>query len=277
MKTILIPTDFSKNAFVAAEYGCSLAAATQQRVLLFHAYIALYSGYNEDGNSRKQIEWAESESEKQMENLVKTLKKQFPTVDIEGEYIKGFMIDIVVDKLKGDQLSLVVMGTKGVSNVTESMLGSTTYEVIKKSPIPVLVVPTDTPDFAFEKAGFFTDYNDSELDALLKFRQAIPLSPQLAVLHLYTDGENHDAVEKSLSRWERKTRAAFPDEDFSFKAIPVEKVNINAVSAAAMTERLNLMIFPRPHKSLFQNMFVPSLTKEVAGYSSTIPSLFIRV
>lgn len=277
MKTILIPTDFSKNAFVAAEYGCSLAAAAQQKVLLFHAYIALYSGYNEDGNSRKQMEWAESESEKEMENLVKTLKKQFPNVEIEGEYIKGFMIDVVADKLKGDHISLVVMGTKGVSNVTESMLGSTTYEVIKKSPIPVLVVPTDTPDFALKKVGFFTDYNDSELDALLKFRQAIPLNPQLSVLHLYTDGENQDAVEKLLSRWERKTRAAFPDENFLFKAIPVEKVDINAVSAAAVAERLNLLVFARPHKSLFQTIFVPSLTKEVAGYSSTIPSLFIRV
>lgn len=276
MKTILIPTDFSKNAFVAAEYGCALAAASGQRVLLLHVYIALYSGYKEEGSSVKQIKWAESESAKEMENIVKTLKKQFPDVTIEGEYVKGFMIDVVTQKLKDGPFSLVVMGTKGVSNVAESILGSTTYEVIKKSPIPVLVVPTDTPDFAFKNAGFFTDYNDSELDALLTFSRSIPLNPKLSVLHFYTDGEHRDATEKSLSKWERKVRAAFPDGNFTFKAVQVDKVDINAVSAAATDEKLDLLIFTRPHRTFFHTIFAPSLTKAVAGYSTAIPSLFIR-
>jgi len=277
MKTILIPTDFSENAFVAAEYGCSLAKVTGQKVLLFHAFIALYSGYSEEENSSQRIAWAESEPARRMENLVKTLKEEFPGVHIESEYIKGFMIDVLTAKVREDLFSLVVMGTKGVSNVAESLLGSTTFEVIKKSAIPVLVVPTDTPDFELKKIGFFTDYNDSELDALFKFRQAIPLRQQISVLHFHSDREKQDAVEKSLSRWKRKTSAAFPGEDFVFKVIPVEKVDINAVSEAAADEQLNLLIFVRLHKSFFEKIFAPSLTKEVVGYSSGIPSLFISV
>lgn len=276
MKTILIPTDFSKNAFVAAEYGCALAAATGQKVLLLHVYIALYAGYKDDGESVKQIEWAENESAKNMEDMVKVLKTQFPDVPIEGEYVKGFMIDVVTQKLKDGGFSMVAMGTKGVSNVAESIFGSTTYEVIKKSPIPVLVVPMDTPDFSLKKAGFFTDYNDSELDALLTFNQTIAISPQLSILHFYTDGEKQETTEKSLFRWERKVGAAFPDGHFSFKAIQVDKVDINAVRTAAETEQLNLLIFVRPHRTFFHTIFAPSLTKAVAGYGTTIPSMFIR-
>lgn len=277
MKTILIPTDFSKNAFVAAEYGCSLAAATQQKVLLMHVYIALYSGYKEDGNSTKQIEWVENQSAQDMENLIKILKDQFPDVQIEGEYVKGFMIDVVGQKLKEGDISLVVMGTKGVSNVAESVLGSTTYEVIKKSPVPVLVVPADTPDFVFKRVGFFTDYKDVELDALLTFRQAIPLAAQLSVLHFYTDKKDQETTEKDLSRWERKMRAAFPDEHLSFKAVYTDDVDINAVSLTADAEQLNLLVFTRPHKTFFQTIFTPRLTKTVAGYFTTIPSIFIKV
>lgn len=242
-----------------------------------HVYIALYSGYKEDGNSTKQIKWAESQSAKDMEHLVNVLKKQFPNVEIEGEYVKGFMIDVVEQKLKDSDISLVVMGTKGVSNVAESVLGSTTYEVIKKSPIPVLVVPVDTPDFVLDRVGFFTDYKDSELDALLTFRQAIPLDTHISVLHFYTDKDNQEATEKNLSRWERKMSAAFPDEDLSFKAVHVDKVDINAVSLTADTEQLNLLVFTRPHKTFFQTIFTPRLTKAIAGYFSTIPSVFIKV
>src|SRR5690606_4815862 len=239
MKTILVPTDFSKNAYVAAEYACALARLTNEKVQLLHVYIALYSGYEEEGTSVEQIKWAETESAQAMKDLVENLNRQFPGVEIEGECVKGFMIEVVTDKLKHHEHSLVVMGTKGVTNITESILGSTTYEVIKKSPVPVLVVPIDTPDFSFRRVGFFTAYDDHELDALMSFRQAVKLQPHLSMLHFYTDGD--DAPEKELARWQRKVEAAFPDWPVSCKAMPVERVDINAVTQEAKADGLDLL------------------------------------
>ncbi|WP_353124703.1 universal stress protein [Parapedobacter pyrenivorans] len=273
MKTILVPTDFSENAFVAAEYACALANESKQKVQLLHVYIALYAGYGEEGNSVKQIKWAETESAEAMKTLVENLSEQFPQVEIEGECLKGFMIDIVVDKLKRNENSLVVMGTKGATNITESILGSTTYEVIKKSPVPVLVVPIDTPDFSFQRVGFFTAYDDHELDALMVFQRALNLRPHLSMLHFYKEGEK--APDKELERWQRKVEAAYPDWGVSCKATAVEKVDINAVTREAKSENLDLLAFARPHKSFFQKIFVTSLTKAVANYP-TIPSLFIK-
>lgn len=273
MKTILVPTDFSENAFVAAEYACALANAAGQRVQLLHVYIALYSGYGEEGNSVKQIKWAETESAEAMKELVASLTGQFPSVDIEGECVKGFMIDVVTDKLKKEDISVVVMGTKGATDITESILGSTTYEVIKKSPVPVLVVPVDTPDFSFQHIGFFTAYDDHELDALFAFQQAINLKPQLAMIHFFKKDEK--APEKELSRWQRKVAEAYPDWDVSYKTVPVEKVDINAVTQTSKSAHLDLLMFARPHKSFFQKIFEPSLTKAVANYP-TIPSLFLK-
>ncbi len=273
MKTILVPTDFSENAFVAAEYACSLAKASNQKVQLLHVYIALYSGYGEEGNSVKQIKWAETESAQAMKELVETLVGQFPDVAIEGECIKGFMIDVVKDKLKKGENSLVVMGTKGVTNIAESILGSTTYEVIKKSPVPVLVVPIDTPEFAFRRVGFFTAYDDHELDALLTFQQTIGIESHLSMIHFYKKGE--DAPDKELERWRRKVVEAYPDWQISYESVPVEKADINAVTQATKSAHLDLLIFARPHKSFFQKIFAPSLTKAIANYP-TVPSLFIK-
>ena len=273
MRTILVPTDFSENAFVAASYACALAGATNQRVQLLHIYIALYAGFGEEGNSVKQIRMAETESVTAMRNLQDTLMTQFPNVDITGECIKGFMIDEVVEKLKSNAYSLVVMGTKGVTNITESILGSTTYEVIKKSPVPVLVVPVDTPDFSLQRVGFFTAYDDHELDALMMLRRAIPLEPHLSMLHFHADGDR--APEKEMSHWQQKVEAAFPDWPISCKTIAAEKVDINAVTQEAEADGLDLLIFVRPHKSFFEKIFRSSLTKTMANYPA-IPSLFIK-
>jgi len=273
MKSILVPTDFSENAYVAAVYACALANASMQKVQLLHVYIALYSGFGEDGNSVKQIKLAETESAAAMKKLLESLKGQFPGVDIEGECIKGFMIDVVTDKLKRNENSLVVMGTKGATNITESILGSTTYAVIKKSPVPVLVVPIATPDFTLARVGFFTAYNDHELDALMAMQRAIHLIPHLSMLHLYREGD--DKPEEELRRWQRKVEAAFPDWSVSCKAMPVEKVDINAVTKEANADGLDLLVFARPHKTFFEKVFRPSLTKAIANYP-TVPSLFIR-
>lgn len=166
MKTILVPTDFSKNAFVAAQYAASLAKAVGCRLKFYHVYIVLYSGFEEKGVSVQHVEWADEEAGKAMDSLLATIKEQYPDVEIEGECVRGFMIDALTKKLKDeDSISLLVMGTKGVTNVAESIFGSTTYEVLKKATVPVIVIPEDTPDFSLNHVGFFTDYNDYELDA----------------------------------------------------------------------------------------------------------------
>jgi nucleotide-binding universal stress UspA family protein len=46
---------------------------------------------------------------------------------------------------KSHQAGLIVVGTRGRSNVTSMLLGSVAHEVVHKSTLPVLVVP--------EKAG----------------------------------------------------------------------------------------------------------------------------
>ncbi len=55
--------------------------------------------------------------------------------------IGGALIDVA----KSHQAGLIVVGTRGRSNVTSMLLGSVAHEVVHKSTLPVLVVP--------EKAG----------------------------------------------------------------------------------------------------------------------------
>lgn len=274
MNAILVPTDFSENAYVAAEYACALAQQSGQKVQLLHVYIALYSGYSSVGQSVKQIQWAETESAEAMRNLVANLSRQFPDVLVEGDCVRGFMIDVVTDKLKRGGYSLVVMGTKGATDLAENVLGSTTYGVIRRSPVPVLVVPIDTPDFSLQRAGFFTAYKDDELDALLAFQQAVELHPQLTVVHFYRKGEK--SPDKARERWLRKVKEAFPDREIAGKAVAVDRIDLTAVTETARSEALDLLVFARPHRSFFEALFVPSLTKAVANYP-TVPSLFINI
>jgi nucleotide-binding universal stress UspA family protein len=54
--------------------------------------------------------------------------------------IGGALIDVAL----GHQAGLIVVGTRGRSNVTSMLLGSVAHEVVHKSMLPVLVVPEKT-------------------------------------------------------------------------------------------------------------------------------------
>lgn len=269
MKTILVPTDFSDNAFIAAQYAASLGQRTGQRVQLLHVFIALFIEEEKEPVDDRQLGMCKE----QMADLVSTLRKQYPDVSIEGECIQGFMIDRLQEKLHAESYNLIVMGTKGATNMAESVLGSTTFEVIRKASVPVLVVPENTPDFKLDQVGFFTDYKDAELETLLRLRHTLDTEFAIRVLHLYKS-TTQDPVEEN-TQWQRKIQDAFPESNLSFETCRVAKLNANTVAQVAVEENLDLLVFSRPHRTFFESIFARSLTKEVANYP-TVPSLFIR-
>ena len=65
------------------------------------------------------------------------------TGEVRRERENG-MGDTLIDVAKGHQAGLIVVGTRGRSNVTSMLLGSVAHEVVHKSMLPVLVVPEKT-------------------------------------------------------------------------------------------------------------------------------------
>jgi nucleotide-binding universal stress UspA family protein len=274
MKTILVPTDFSANAFIAGQYAAALAKEIDAKILFYHVYITLYSGFKETGVSVQQIESSERDAAESMASLLQTMQKENPNVEIDGVHEKGFMIDALVNRLKNESdIALIVMGTKGVTNMAETVFGSTTYEVIKKSTIPVLVVPETTGDFSMKKVGFFTDYQIDEVASVKKVHSI--LSNVSAVDFYHFDYTKRDDEDERRSAWVLKAKAALDQENIQLKEIEVDKVDLNAVSRVANENGLDLMIFTRPHKSFFEKIFMKSLTKEVVSYPF-IPALYIN-
>jgi nucleotide-binding universal stress UspA family protein len=92
MKTILVPTDFSANAFIAGQYAAALAKEIDAKILFYHVYITLYSGFKETGVSVQQIESSERDAAESMASLLQTMQKENPNVEIDGVHEKGFMI-----------------------------------------------------------------------------------------------------------------------------------------------------------------------------------------
>jgi nucleotide-binding universal stress UspA family protein len=62
-------------------------------------------------------------------------------VNARGLVLPGDSARVILETAVQEEVSLIVIGTRGPSNMAELVLGSVSVEVLRHAPCPVLVVP----------------------------------------------------------------------------------------------------------------------------------------
>jgi nucleotide-binding universal stress UspA family protein len=64
-------------------------------------------------------------------------------VEVESRLVSGKPADALIDVAKEVGASAIVVGTVGENPVTGAFLGSVVLRLVQRSPLPILVVPTE--------------------------------------------------------------------------------------------------------------------------------------
>jgi nucleotide-binding universal stress UspA family protein len=136
LRHILFPTDFSMIAERARAYVEFLATKGESRVTLLNAldvpgHEKYPEGYQEiaEGAARDLLEqWRQG-----------LLKAGVPAVN--NRFDRGHPIPAILQALKSQDISLVVMGTQGKGFIKEIFLGSVAHNVSRLVPCPLLLIP----------------------------------------------------------------------------------------------------------------------------------------
>jgi nucleotide-binding universal stress UspA family protein len=137
--TIVVGVDGSGGAGRAVETVAKIAAGTKDQVVVCHG-TAVHHAWGKD---------LPAETTDETQQLVDRYVAQLaaagvPAIgEVHQELDKG-MGDALINVAKSYQAGLIVVGTRGRSNVKSAMLGSVAHEVVCKSALPVLVVPDKT-------------------------------------------------------------------------------------------------------------------------------------
>lgn len=71
------------------------------------------------------------------------IKEQFNKIQIETIAVLGKPGSEIIKQAVQNEASVIVMGTHGRTGISHIVMGSTAEYVIRHSPIPVLVIPTN--------------------------------------------------------------------------------------------------------------------------------------
>lgn len=159
IKKILVAVDFSDASFNAANYAASLANIFNAELVLVHAFINPMAIDQLRAELAGQLDKELSQVlEEFMKENVEILEKKY-TIKIDSFVREGAASTVLEECTREVNANLVVMGMKGKGK-SNSLFGSTTLTHIRKSRVPVLVIPEQTTFKSIETITLASDFDE---------------------------------------------------------------------------------------------------------------------
>jgi nucleotide-binding universal stress UspA family protein len=278
MKNILIPTDFSDNAWNAIFFALKLYWDVECTFEILHVYEVSASqikGARDSQKAGKLYENLALESEKGLSAILDYLDKNhnnpkhtFNTITA-SDHLQGAIKELLFEKTR----HMIVMGTKGATGAKEVFMGSNTVNVIKAiRNCSIVAVPEEFNFQKLEKVVFPTDFN--------RFYYRFELLPleELGIAWDTTIHDFHVAEEVELKEKQNSNREILKERLKQLKIIFCER-NTQTTIAETIVEfsmeiKADMVVLIH-----YQHTFLEQLTQELVvkkiGFHTTVPLLVL--
>jgi len=160
MKTILVPTDFSKHAEYALKVAAQVAKKNNGKVILLHMLELQQTGNDAitTAHDIPELMFFKNAAVNKLDELVDS-----PYLEgIEVASIVQFHMAFngIIENAEKHNADLIIMGSHGASGFQEMFIGSNAEKVVRNSSIPVLIIKKDEEDFKVNNLVFASDFSD---------------------------------------------------------------------------------------------------------------------
>ncbi|TXK36858.1 universal stress protein [Pontibacter qinzhouensis] len=268
MKTILVPSDFSYVSLKALEVALSLASQLNARLLLCHVYrdvpIMLGPMFTLPVSEDRQEYLVRLKQQAKVARLDKQVMVPIRYLVRSGDTIRE-LLHVIEEK----EVDLVVMGTQQGPSFLDKLFGSTTEQLLRLSPCPVLAVPENTRIRELRKIVYASDLepdNKSVMQQLFRLKSLITAA--ITVLHVKTDTEATSGLKDDLKA---SLFDDFAGNDFSFVQVYNRHISAGIVKYAKK-HHIDIIAFAEEHRNNWDSLRLAS-TSGMLLYALDVPVL----
>ncbi|MFS4447964.1 universal stress protein [Maribacter sp. 2307UL18-2] len=278
MNQILIPTDFSKNAWNAIVYGLELFKKSKCTFHLLNINpIPPYSGAGTAIRSAAENfkDYVLEDSKKELKELLNRIEKL--PLNTKHTFVTSAIHDYFIDAIKREteekKIDLIIMGTKGASGLKKVTIGSNTGDVITKVKRPLLAVPEGAVFSNPKEIAFPTDYHISYdvnvLDTLIHV--ATLNNAIIRILHISKKGEE---LTESQNKKKDFLDDYLVDVAHSFHSLTGTKLE-TAVQCFTESRDIDMIAMVAKNLNFFQRILFRPAVEEIS-YHTEIPFLVLH-
>ncbi|AZA58404.1 universal stress protein [Chryseobacterium shandongense] len=274
MRTIVVPTDYSKPARNAAFYSLHLAAALKSNLHLCHAF-----GIPVESPMLGQTAWSlyeypalQEENSKELKKLGKALEEKskalwgdeaFPFHPSFYYVCEGRDVDQVInDTAEENKALLIVMGMNGAGMLTRFFFGSNSIKMINNTKYPLLLIPERHKYKGLTKIAFATDLNKKDIkiaQSLLNFAKYF--DAELLITHIIQS--NNEVIQDQ--RYEHAKEIFLKELEGRFCYNCIYSENIDYGLDILKNKDIDMLIMGHHYRSFFENFIQSSHAVRQAG------------
>lgn len=276
MKRIILPTDFSENAYNSIRYALQLFKDTECAFYLLHTYTPAIYQAEYVLHSPGQIGLGDvylEDSLAQLNKLLETIEKEFNNSKHVFMPHASFnlLVDEITEIIKKEKIDLVVMGTQGATGAKEIFLGSQTVHVIKKATCPVMAIPSnfeyEPPKDILFPTDFEVDYQKKQLQELVEIAKNHKATIQ--VLHISKGyGLEHHQLDNR-----RNLYSLLETTTHLFHDMPNQGV-IDGINTFQTDKKMDMLVMIQNKHTFLERLFIEPVIKKI-GFHVSIPFMVI--
>ena len=271
---ILLPTDFSKNAWHAISFALELYKKDQCDFYILNVFSTTSHIVDSLMNMEPGSEMYETAKLYSENGLAKVLdmlvfkdsknpKHHFKTISTFNNVVEAIK-NIVEEK----DIEMIIMGTKGETNYKKIVYGSTAINVMEKvRNCPIIVVPELAKHSLPKEIVFPTSYKTHlkrrELNYLTELAENCNAS--IRILHV----SEEDKLDKKQLNNKKLLEEYFENIDYSFHALSAIDIP-TAINCFVESRGSDMVAFINKKHTFFSSILSNPLVKEM-GYNSRVP------
>ncbi|EZH74361.1 universal stress protein UspA [Aquimarina atlantica] len=169
MKSILVPTDFSKQAESALKVAAQIAKKNNAKIYLLHIlelpmHLTDLMSSGAPGPAPEAVFFMKQTHKKFEEVLNQDYLKDIDVIETVNfeDVLHG-----IIDSSTKNNVDIIIMGSHGSTGFEELFIGSNAEKVVRTSKKPVLVIKEDCDIFEINDFVYATNFDDEDKPCLL--------------------------------------------------------------------------------------------------------------
>ncbi|MCG8319577.1 MAG: universal stress protein [Cytophagales bacterium] len=273
INNILVPIDFSECSLNALRYALTMAKDFKAKITVINGYKIPIPAADINYTFDPSIY---DDYEKEMKEKFSLLPGKIPElnmVEVEYKVEMAFPVEAVEQEISEKRIDLVVMGTKGASNLAEVVIGSNTFHVAKRATCPVLAIPENIKSRKINNIAIAVDLNHENKD--LPLRMLIKIAEQYnAAVHFLHVSDKPSEIPYEQA-WEVLAyKKEFSDIENYFHFIENKNIEEGINDYLDHNDIDMLVLLPKKHP-FFEKLFKRSVTRTMLLHAK-IPLLTIN-
>ncbi len=278
IRKILVPVDFSPASMRSCSFALGLAAKLKAEIKLLHVYYnpvvdmaPFDTSHAYQVNLSNYLHEAGQNARHQLVNLTKELKeqakKQKLNIKITYSLANGIAADEIIAYSRRHKPGLIITGTRGIGNKSQSMLGSVTAKISGKTSSPILAIPEQSKFKGIDglkNVLFATDFDDADHLSLSKLINMLhPFDVALYCVHIAI-GTKKPWQKVKMENLKETIQGAFKNVPVNYDIVVSDDI-VNGLEMYMRNHDIDAIALTSQEKGLLARFFTPSITKILLG------------